>query len=316
METLMIIGGTGSLGHCFVKKYFDKFKIIIVSRDENKQWKMKKLFPFLTMVLCDIRHKENLENVLLRYKPNRIIIAAALKHIDICENNINECILTNITGIQNIIDCICENISKGNLKELECVIFTSTDKAVSPVNVYGMCKSVCERLMAEKSLYFTKPKFITVRYGNVLYSRGSLFQFFKEIGNNPEKKFFPVTDTNMTRFFIKLEESVELILKAMSEGKSGDTYIPKLLSYRIIDIAKAFSEKYNKPIKIVGVRPGEKLHECLINESEKFRTIQEKDTYIIKPCYTNFESSVDFLQEYTSAQNICENKQKIIQMIT
>jgi UDP-N-acetylglucosamine 4,6-dehydratase len=314
METLLIIGGTGSLGHCFIKQLGHRYKIIIISRDENKQWAMKKLFPSLCMILCDIRERDRIEQVILRCKPNKIIIAAALKHIDICENNIDECILTNILGIQNVINAVVNNVNRGLLTELDSVVFTSTDKATSPVNAYGMCKSVCERLMAEKSLFMVRPKFISVRYGNVLYSRGSIFSLYKEIAMDKTREYFPITDEKMTRFFMKLEDSVDLIMKAIQEGESGDTFIPKIPSYRILDIATEFSLKYNKPVKNIGIRPGEKLHECLINESEKHRTIQKNDVFIIKPCYINFQAQTYF-SEYTSATDICNDKEKIRELI-
>ncbi len=311
METLLIVGGTGSLGHSLVRRLKDIYKIIIFSRDENKQWEMRRLFPFLTFILGDIRNKEHFERILLRYKPNKVIIAAALKHIDMCEYNIDECIRTNITGVQNVLNAITENSMRNLLPDLDTVVFISTDKATSPVNVYGMCKSICERMMAEKSFYLTSPKFVTVRYGNVLRSRGSLIPLFHEIGHDPNKTFFPVTDEKMTRFFMRLDDSIDLILKAIDEGKSGDTYIPRIESYRIVDIARCFREQYNKPIQITGIRPGEKMHECLINESERHRTVQDEDVYVIKPCYSNFDTKVDFKDEYTSATNLCTDMERI-----
>lgn len=315
MQTLLIIGGTGSLGNHLVKRLQNTYKIIILSRDENKQWSMRQLFPFLTFVLCDIRNKENFERILLTLRPDRIIIAAALKHIDQCERNIDECITTNILGVSNVIHSITENLSRNLLTNLNTVAFISTDKAASPVNVYGMCKSICERLMAEKSLLYSTPKFVCVRYGNVLNSRGSLFPLFKELANNPNKDCFPVTDDKMTRFFLHLDQSIDLIVKAMDYGESGDTFIPRVPSYRILDIAQCFSELYDKPVKVVGIRPGEKMHECLINESERNRTIQKDDVYIIKPCYNNFDSFVDFEKEYTSETEICDDKNKIRKII-
>lgn len=311
MQTLLIVGGTGSLGRSLINRLKNVYKIIIYSRDENKQWELKRLFPFLTLILGDVRDKEHFERILLRYKPNKIIIAAALKHIDVCELNIDECIRTNITGIQNVLNAVTENSMRNLLPNLDTVVFISTDKATSPVNVYGMCKSICERMMAEKSFYLTSPKFVTVRYGNVLQSRGSLIPLFHEIGKDSTKTHFPITHEDMTRFFMRLDDSIDLILNAIENGVSGDTFIPRIESYKILDIAKAFSELYNKPIKIVGIRPGEKMHECLINESERHRTVQQGNVYIIKPCYANFDSVVDFENEYTSATYLCTDSNKI-----
>lgn len=309
METILFIGGTGSLGNWFVERLRAKYKIVILSRDEDKQWKMKTKYPELTYILCDIREKICLEHAILQTKPHKIIIAAALKHIDQCEYNIDQCILTNIIGVQNVINIVIENVLKNLLQELKTVLFISTDKAVSPVNVYGMCKSICERMLIEKSRYIQKPKFINVRYGNVINSRGSLIPLFHQIGEDPQKKFFPVTDERMTRFLLPLDGAVDLILNAMENGESGDIFIPRIVSYKIIDIAQAFSKKYNKPIQIIGIRPGEKIHECLINESEKYRTVQTDNAYIIKP---NLVSQVDFeTEEYNSATNICTDQEKI-----
>ena len=305
MKTLLIMGGTGSLGHTLVKKYIDKYKIIIFSRDENKQWDMRKKFPTITFVLGDIRDKNSIETTLFKFKPSTIIIASALKHIDQCENNINECINTNITGIQNVVDTIYNYALKGLIDFLEKVLFVSTDKACSPVNSYGMCKSLAERMVIEKSQYVESPKFVVVRYGNVINSRGSLFPLFHEIGKSPEKKYFTLTDKRMTRFFMTLDQSVKLIDMALEYGNSGDTYIPKVDCYTIYDIALLFSEKYHKPIEITGLRPGEKLHETLINITESYRTIVEGDNYIIKPCYQNVISNFTY-EELSSNTNLSD----------
>lgn len=315
METLLIIGGTGSLGYSLVRRLNRCYKIAIMSRDENKQWAMRQKYPDLTYVIGDMRDKNRFENILFRIRPNKIIIAAALKHIDICEYNISECISTNIIGVQNIVDTVAENSVKNLIPELDTVLFTSTDKATSPVNAYGMCKALCERVIAEKSLYLKHPRFLTVRYGNVLKSRGSLFPLFHEFGQNPDKDSFPVTNSEMTRFFMDLDDSINLILQCIQFGESGDTFIPKVKSYRIHDIAKGFSRKYGKPVAIVGNRPGEKLHECLINESEKHRTIQQDNYYVIKPCYKNLQTTVDFQREYTSEFSLCTDASEIDALI-
>ena len=299
-EKLLIIGGTGSLGNCIVEQLNHIYKISILSRDENKQWLMRNKYSDIDFHLGDIRNKDVLEEKFCCIKPNIIIIAAALKHIDTCEYNVGECILTTIVGVENVVRTIVNLCNKNMLPELKTVCYISTDKASSPVNVYGMCKSVGERIVAEKSLMLNKPKFVIVRYGNVVNSRGSIIPLFETIGKSEQKKSFPVTHPEMTRFFLTLEDGVNLIKKAIDEGDNGDTYIPIVNSYKIIDIAKIYSEMYNKPITITGIRPGEKLHECLINESEKFRTIKKGDVYVIKPCYKNIDYKVDFDHEYTS----------------
>lgn len=314
MKKLIIIGGTGSLGNSLVKKLLKIYKIYILSRDENKHWIMKKLYPTIDFSICDIRDKARVKELFLKINPDKIILASALKHIDICENNISECIKTNILGIQNIIECITECKRQNNLSMLDCLIFISTDKAVSPVNVYGMCKSICERMIAEKYLEDDLGvKFITVRYGNVISSRGSIFPLFKELGENKECKTFPVTDKSMTRFFLTLDESVDLILYAMDHGKNGYTYVPQAKSFKIGDIVDIFSEIYNKDITVIGKRAGEKLHECLINETEMCRTTTENNYFAIKPCYINSEETV--LNTEYSSDNFLLNKEVLREVI-
>lgn len=304
-ERLLIAGGTGSLGHMLVEKFKNIYDISIYSRGETKQWLMKMQYPELQYIIGDIRNEEATRRCILRINPHKIIIASALKHIDICERNIEECIDTNINGIKNMLNIITEYSSNGALIT-NTVVFVSTDKACYPVNAYGMCKAVSERLVAEKSLYISHPRFVIVRYGNVLNSRGSIVPFFNKIAEDETKEFFPVTDENMTRFFLTLEDSVNLIKKAIDVGESGDTIIPKINSFKILDLANMYSEKYNKPVKIIGIRPGEKIHECLINNIEKMRVIEYEDIFIIKPCYTNIinENKLSFEHEYDSSVSV------------
>jgi UDP-N-acetylglucosamine 4,6-dehydratase len=311
MKTLLIFGGTGSLGHKLVERYIHIYNIVIYSRDETKHWLMRQKYKHknIQWIIGCIRDKEAVQTTLFRVKPSIIIIASALKHIDQCEKNIDECVKTNLIGVQNIINISYKNSLNNTLHSLEKVLFISTDKACSPVNVYGMCKSICERMMVEKAHYTNTPKFINVRYGNVINSRGSLIPLFHSIGKS-DSKHFPVTDKKMTRFFMSLDESVQLIHNALKNGESGDTFIPKAKSYKIIDIIQIFSELYNKPIIEIGLRPGEKLREVLINDTEVHRTISTPDNYIIKPCYNNVTSNID-LPEFDSTTNLCNIKNLI-----
>jgi UDP-N-acetylglucosamine 4,6-dehydratase len=301
MKTLLIFGGSGSLGYSLIEKYKNIYKIIIVSRDETKHWIMKQIFVNYNIIweLGCIRNKTRVEEIIFKHTPNIIIIASAMKHIDQCENSIDECINTNILGIQNIINTIYINSLKNQIGFLETVLFISTDKACSPVNAYGMCKALSERIIIEKSNLIKSPKMLVVRYGNVITSRGSLLPFFHDIGIDDNSVFFPVTDNRMTRFFMTLDDSIKLIDTAINEGKSGDTYIPIVKSYKILDIAEMFSKKYNKPIKETKLRPGEKLYEQLINLTEIGRTIKKDSNYIIKPCYKNISTN-ELVNEYTS----------------
>ena len=305
---ILIIGGTGSLGEMLIKKYYGTHHLIIFSRDENKHWIFKRKYGNNTYVIGDIRDYNSVYTCIQTFQPNIIIVASAMKHIDICEYNTGECIKTNILGIQNVVNSSL-NL---NPKYLNTVIFISTDKACSPVNVYGMCKSIGEKIIVEASNKYSNIKFINVRYGNVLNSRGSIIPKFTEIGKTINEVHFPVTDDRMTRYFMKLEQSVELIDNAIKYANTGETVIPILPSFKIIDLAALFSKIYNKPIIIVGIRPGEKIHECLINISELYKTekrlLGNIEYYIIKP--NNLVSKQILTEEYTSEKTLSIDKLK------
>lgn len=284
-KKIFIIGGSGSLGNKLIERYIKNNKIVCYSRDECKHWSMGLFYKSenLSFIIGDIRDYNRIEMSLLREKPNIVIIAAALKHIDKCEYACNECILTDMLGTKNVVDAIEKNIN--HLSNLEAVCFISTDKACSPVNVYGMCKAVSEKLMIEKSSYMKTPKFICVRYGNVLNSRGSIIPMLHKQGRDTNAKEFVLTHPEMTRFVMTLDQSVNLIEHAILKGESGDVVIPSLISMNVKDLMDIFSELYNKPIKITGLRSGEKLLESLINETESFRLVKGKDYLYIKPPY-------------------------------
>lgn len=296
-KTILILGGSGSLGNMLTKRFIERNIIYIYSRSENTQWLMKQKFNHknLHFFIGDIRDSERLQTCLYKSRANIIIIAAALKHIDVCEESVNESINTNITGIRNVADLIANCHASNNIPYVESVLFVSTDKACSPVNVYGMCKAISERIIIEKSTVVNKPKFINVRYGNVISSRGSIIPFFRNIANNDKCDYFPLTDENMTRYFMTLDQSVDLIEYALLYGLSGETIVPKhILSHKVKDIAELFSKQYNKPIKIVGIRPGEKIHETLISFTESLRTIERDNYYVIMPTRTKVENPLTF----------------------
>ncbi|AYV82294.1 MAG: UDP-N-acetylglucosamine 4,6-dehydratase [Homavirus sp.] len=285
-KTILIYGGTGSLGYEITSRYLDTNKIINYSRDEAKHWKMKLKYNShknLNFIIGDIRDKGRVKDSLLKSKPNIVIIAAAMKHIDQCELATHECIQTNLLGIKNILDSIDELQNDLNL---ETVCFISTDKACSPVNIYGMAKAMSEVLMVEKAHYIKSIKFVSVRYGNVLNSRGSIIPILHQIGKDNRVKEFKLTHINMTRFVMTLNQSVDLIEHAILKADSGDTVIPQLISMNVKDIIEIFSEIYNKPYVISGLRPGEKMLESLINETQSMRMYVDNDGYhIIKPHY-------------------------------
>ena len=302
-KTILLFGGSGSLGNKFIEKYIFNNKITNFSRDECKHWKMSLKYKSsnLKFIIGDIRDYNSVENAILREQPQIIIIMAALKHIDRCEYAINECVQTNFMGPLNVLNVVEKNNDR--LKNLECVVFVSTDKACEPTNVYGMSKALAESAIVEKSLYITNRKFINIRYGNVLNSRGSIIPILHEKGKDPEVKEFTLTHEDMTRFVMTLEQSVELIEYGIEFGENGDTIIPKLISLKLKDLLEIFSDKYNKPIKITGLRPGEKMLESLISETQAMRLEKKDNGYMhIKPPYKNLLITDD-MHNYNSKIN-------------
>ena len=284
-KKIFIIGGSGSLGNKLIERYVEDNTIICYSRDECKHWQMSLIYKTenLKFIIGDIRDKERVTISLLRENPDIIIIAAALKHIDRCEYATNECIQTDLIGPQNVLNVVEEN--KNVFTNLKTVCFVSTDKACSPVNVYGMCKALSETLIIEKSYYIKDIKFVCVRYGNVLNSRGSIIPMLHEKGKDPNSPEFTLTHPDMTRFVMTLEQSVNLIEHAINNAESGDIVIPHLVSMKIKDLLEIFSEMYDKPIKITAMRPGEKMLESLINETQSMRIVKVGDYTHIKPPY-------------------------------
>lgn len=312
MKTILIFGGTGSLGKTIIKRMLGKCKVVAASRDESKQWSIKNEYAShefshaLSFKVCDIRDKQRVQEVIQQTKPHVIIVAAALKQVDTCELSPRESILTNIEGTQNVIDVVTDLNHMNTVSVPHTVLFVSTDKACSPVNVYGMCKAVSERYVTtQSSIKGIKTKFLAVRYGNVLESRGSIIPLFKYQAEN--LPHFTVTHPDMTRFLMTLDDSVNLINEAILKGKSGSIWIPRLKSMRIKDLADIFSEMYDKPVKIIGLRPGEKMHEALINESESVRTNDIESHYVIDPAYLPGEDKKMF--EYTSADDVMTKKE-------
>ena len=301
-KKILIFGGSGSLGNEIIDRYINKNIIINYSRDECKHWKMELKYKSknLSFVIGDIRDYKRVETTIIQKNPDIIIIAAALKHIDRCEYAIEECIKTNFQGTLNVLNAVESNIDR---IKLDCVVFVSTDKACEPTNVYGMSKGLSESAMIEKSYNISKCKFVTVRYGNVLNSRGSIIPILHEKGKDSETKEFTLTHKFMTRFVMTLEQSVNLIEHAILHAETGDIVIPTLISMKLVDLLEIFSEKYNKPIKITGLRPGEKMLESLISETQSMRLIIGDDGYMyIKPPYKNILIE-DNIKNYNSRLN-------------
>ncbi len=280
-KRILVTGGTGSFGKMFVKRLlkFSPKEIIIFSRDENKQGAMALEVPDkrLRFVLGDVRDAHSVRNVMRGV--DYVIHAAALKWITQVEFNVWEGVLTNVVGAQNIIEAARdEGVSR--------VVALSTDKAVEPVNAYGMAKALQERLIATANLYDTRTKttFISTRYGNVLGSRGSVVPLFRSIIDKGQA--LTVTDPSMTRFVMTLSDSVDLVMKALTDGVGGEVFVKKMPAHSVQDLIDVLYEKTpvnKRHVKIIGARPGEKVHEVLVSEIESTRTIDMGDYYVILP---------------------------------
>jgi len=280
-KIILIFGGTGSLGYELNSRYKETNVIYNFSRDECKHWEMKIHFnnnKNIHFIIGNVADKNIVSRTITRIKPNIIIIACAMKHIDQCETNTYESINTNLLGTQNVLESI-ENNKNELLLFLETVLFVSSDKACSPINNYGLCKALSETLIVEKAYYIPEIKFVNIRYGNVLNSRGSIIPLLHKIGVDKEKEYFTLTHENMTRFVMTLSQSVDLVEYGILYGETGDTIIPQLISMNVKDMIEIFSEKYKKPIKITGLRSGEKLLESLINKTQSGR-LQTKNNYM------------------------------------
>jgi len=303
-KVILIFGGTGSLGYELNKRYSNKNTVYNFSRDECKHWEMKLHFnsnPNIRFIIGNVSDRTIVEATIKRIKPDIIIIASAMKHIDQCEINTSESLKTNLLGTQNVLESIESNLSE--LANLETVVFVSSDKACSPINNYGMCKALSETFIIEKAHYIPSIKFVNVRYGNVLNSRGSIIPLLHKIGNDPDKKHFTLTSTDMTRFVMTLQQSVDLIEYAAINGESGDTVIPKLISMNVKDLVGIFSEKYNKPVVITGLRSGEKLLESLINDTQSGRIIVNGDYTHIKSVIKYPDIINEDMKDYNSKIN-------------
>ena len=275
-KNIVILGGTGALGKSLIKKYYKDNIITVFSRDEHKHVNLMKKYDNLKSHLGDIRDKDSIRNCFNKFKPDVVINTAALKHVPICETNSIESVKTNILGHQNVIEIMNE------FKNIETLIFVSTDKACKPINIYGMCKAISEKLYSNYAETETNTKVVTVRYGNVLESTGSVIPYFKQLLESGSD-FLPITHIDMTRFLLTLDDAVELIDWAYNHPSShGKIAVPKIKSMKMVDLAKCLIKKYKHDIelKIIGIRPGEKLHEEMISEEEWFRT-EEYENYLI-----------------------------------
>jgi len=274
-KTVLVTGGTGSFGKKFIGKALTLGvkKVIVFSRDELKQYEMKQEFQDerIRFFIGDVRDKDRLYRAFDGV--DIVIHAAAMKHVDACEYNPFEAVKTNIHGAQNIIEAA---IDRG----VEKVIALSTDKACSPVNLYGATKLASDKLFVAANAYVgeKKTRFAVVRYGNVVGSRGSVVPFFKKIKDTGK---LPITDERMTRFWITLDQGVQFVLDNLERMYGGEIFVPKIPSMKVTDLAKAIGPECE--IEVIGIRPGEKLHEAMIMEDDARHTLEFDDYYVIQP---------------------------------
>ena len=276
-SSILVTGGTGSFGNAFIPMTLKKYnprRIVVFSRDEMKQWDMAKLFrddPRIRFFIGDVRDKDRLCRALdgIDY----VVHAAAAKIVETAEYDPFECVKTNVIGAMNLIDACID-------KRVKRIVTLSTDKASSPANLYGATKLTSDRLFVSGNSYSGShdTRFSVVRYGNVMGSRGSVIPFFLSIAKDG---VFPITDNRMTRFMILLEEGVELVWHAFNDMKGGEIYIKKIPSMKVTDIAKAISKEATQ--EIVGIRPGEKLHEQMIGLEDALYTYEYPNHYKILP---------------------------------
>lgn len=319
-KTILITGGSGSWGNELTKQILEKYnprKILIYSRGEMKQWEMKKKFgnhPKLKFIIGDVRDFRKIQ--MASKGVDLIFHLAALKHVPICEENPNETVLTNIIGTQNVISAAIEN-------SVESVVHISTDKAVDPLNLYGITKSCAERLIIAANIAAKNIKFVCVRGGNVLGTNGSIVPLIKEQILTKEK--VTLTDDRMTRFFLNLDEAIKLVFKSLETSIGGEIFVMKMPSAKIIDLMEVMIQELsdkNIPIEKIGIRPGEKIHEVLVSRYSSRRVIEEEKYFIILPLinipnlkeyYANRNFKIE--TEYSSDKARQLNKEEIKEML-
>ncbi len=294
-KKILITGGTGSLGYALTKTLLSRWpdikRLVIFSRDEQKQYKMaqdfpREKFPQLRFFIGDIRDFDRTKRALKDV--DYVIHAAAMKHVPIAEYNPMECVKTNIIGGENVINACLET-------EVERVVALSTDKAAAPINLYGATKLASDKLfIAANNIRGWNPiRFSVVRYGNVMGSNGSVIPFFLD---KKKEGVLPITDERMTRFNISLQEGVDMVLHALDKAWGGEIFVPKIPSYKITTVAEAIGPECKK--EIVGIRPGEKLHEEMITTSDSFSTYDLGRYYVILPQIPNWN-----LEEFIEKHN-------------
>lgn len=297
-KSILITGGTGSLGKALTRRIFSTFpnvkRLVIFSRDEQKQFLMAQEFPkekysAIRFFIGDVRDKDRLTRAFQGV--DYVIHAAAMKHVHLAEYNPTECIKTNVNGAENVIHASLET-------NVQAVVALSTDKACAPINLYGATKLTSDKLFvaANNIKGGNQIKFSVVRYGNVMGSNGSVIPYFIE---KRKEGFLPITDPNMTRFNISLDAGVDMVLNALENAWGGEIFIPKISSYKIGDVAKAVAP--NTEQRVIGIRPGEKIHEEMITPSDSFYTFDIGRYYVILPAVPNFVLE-DFVKNFKAVK--------------
>lgn len=290
-KSILVTGGTGSFGRKFITTVLARYRparVVVFSRDELKQFEMQQEYKDSCMrfFLGDVRDRERLTQAFRGI--DYVVHAAALKQVPAAEYNPTECIRTNVSGAENVIHAaLAQGVSK--------VIALSTDKAASPANLYGATKLLSDKLFvaANNIVGRSATRFAVVRYGNVVGSRGSVVPYFRKLIDEGAENL-PITDPRMTRFWIKLQEGVEFVINGFERMYGGELFVPKIPSVRIVDLAQAMAP--GVPHRIIGIRPGEKLHELMISRDDSFNTLEFADHYVIRP-------SIRFVEQRDYAVN-------------
>ena len=282
-KTILVTGGTGSFGQQFIRTVLQNFQMrrcIVFSRDEQKHYEMSQTFPVerypcMRYFIGDVRDVDRLE--LAMRDVDYVVHAAAMKHVPLAEYNPFECVMTNIHGAENVVKAALR-------KGVKRVIALSTDKAANPINLYGATKLAADKIFiaANNLAGAGGTEFSVVRYGNVIGSRGSVIPFFRQLIAE-DMPHLPITDERMTRFWITLDQGVQFVLSCLRMMRGGEVFVPKIPSMRIVDVARCLAP--GKPIEVIGIRPGEKLHEVMVPADEARATLDHGDRYIVLPTF-------------------------------
>ena len=303
-KSILITGGTGSFGHRYAKTLLERYdlkRLVIFSRDELKQYEMEMKFQRhrkkMRFFIGDVRDGERMKEAMRGI--DVVIHAAALKQVPAAEYNPMECIKTNVHGAENVIQAALAN-------DVEKVIALSTDKAANPINLYGATKLASDKLfVAANNMSGGRSKFSVVRYGNVVGSRGSVVPLFERLIAEGADHL-PITHEEMTRFWITLQEGVDFVLKDMGRMQGGEIFVPKIPSVRIVDLTKAMAP--DLPIRVIGIRPGEKLHEIMCPADDSHLTIEFEDHFVIRPSITFYSRENDFTTNSLGEQGVPVNQ--------